>query len=303
MPPPKRHPPCILGTCCIPWTADFEFDAPTFRRSVQHQINSGIPDVYIFGTAGEGYAVTDSQFDEITRTFLDITPTGMVGLISLSLPTVIARIERAHSMGARRFQLSLPSWGALNDTEMQTFFQETCGRFPDCDFLHYNLMRTGRIITGTEYGALADLHPNLVASKNSTADEARLRSLMTDAPQLQHFITEGGFPTAAMMGECGFLISFTSTNFTRAAEFFQAGRRQDAAAMAAIAQDFPGLINAFKEAVAGSAHMDGAYDKLFCRVHDAYFPLRLLPPYASVSDSSFTHYLDLLRTNHPHWLP
>lgn len=303
MPPPKRHHPCILGTCCIPWTPGFEFDEPTFRRSVQHQINSGIRDVYIFGTAGEGYAVTESQFDTITRAFLDITPTGMVGLISLSLPTVISRIERARAMGARRFQLSLPSWGALNDTEMQTFFQETCGRFPDCQFLHYNLMRTGRIITGTEYGVLAERHQNLVATKNSTADEARLRSLIMDAPQLQHFITEGGFPAAAMMGECGFLISFTSTNFARAAEFFQAGRRQDAAAMAEIAKDFPDLINAFKEAVAGSAHMDGAFDKLFCRVHDHTFPLRLLPPYAGVSDEAFQHYVTLLRQHTPHWLP
>ncbi|MGV3661551.1 MAG: dihydrodipicolinate synthase family protein [Prosthecobacter sp.] len=299
----KRFHSCILGTCCVPWTAGYEFDEATFRRSVRHQIDSGIRDVYIFGTAGEGYAVTEAQFDEITRVFLDVTREGMVGLISLSLPTVIARIERARDMGARGFQLSLPSWGALNDPEMATFFQETCGRFPDCKFLHYNLMRTGRIITGTEYGVLAERHPNLVATKNSTADEARLRSLMTDAPQLQHFITEGGFPTAAMMGECGFLISFTSTNFARAAEFFAAGRRQDDAAMASIAKDFPGLINAFKEAVAGSAHMDGAYDKLFCRVHDDAFPLRLLPPYASVSEEAFQRYITLLRQNAPQWLP
>lgn len=300
---PKRHHPCILGTCCIPWTPAFEFDEPTFRRSVHHQINSGIRDVYIFGTAGEGYAVTESQFDTITRVFLDITPTGMVGLISLSLPTVIARIERAHAMGARRFQLSLPSWGALNDTEMHTFFQETCGRFPDCQFLHYNLLRTGRLLTGKTYGVLADRHPNLVATKNSTADEARLRSLMLDAPQLQHFITEGGFPFAAMLGECGFLISYTSTNFTRAVEFYQAGRRQDAAAMAAISTDFPILTDILKVAVAGSAHMDGAYDKLFCRLHDSTFPLRLLPPYASVSEEAFQEYITTLRQCVPHWLP
>lgn len=299
----KRFHSCVLGTCCVPWNARFEFDEATFRRSVRHQFDSGICDLYIFGTAGEGYAVTEAQFDEITRVFLDVTSEGMVGLISLSLSTVIARIERAREMGARRFQLSLPSWGTLNDAEIATFFQETCGRFLDCEFLHYNLMRTGRIITGAEYGVLAQRHPNLVATKNSTADEARLRSLMNDAPQLQHFITEGGFPIAAMMGECGFLISFTSTNFTRATEFFEAGRRQDATAMATIAQDFPRLISAFKEAVAGTAHMDGAFDKLFCRVHDGAFPLRLLPPYAGVSDEAFAYYVSLLRQNHPQWLP
>ena len=303
----KRYRPCILATCCVPWDEQFIFNEEVFRRSVRHLIAQGIRDLYIFGTAGEGYAVTESQFDEVTRVFLDETSgdgvQGMVGLISLSLPTVIGRIERAHAMGARRFQLSLPSWGVLRDAEMETFFRETCGRFPDCEFLHYNLMRTGRIITGAEYGRLAAQHPNLVATKNSTADEARLTSLMIEAPQLQHFITEGGFAKGALMGECGFLISFASTNFARAFDYFQAGRERDATKLASIASDFDGLIAAFKEAVGDSAHMDGAFDKMFCSIHDAAFPLRLLPPYESVSDERFDRYVELMRKNQPHWLP
>ena len=303
----KRYRPCILATCCVPWNARFDFDEDIFRRSVRHQIASGIRDLYIFGTAGEGYAVTERRFDEITRVFLDETNgegiQGMVGLISQSLPTVVERIWRAHDMGARRFQLSLPSWGVLNDAEVETFFRETCGRFSDCEFLHYNLMRTGRIIMGAEYGRLAELYPNLVATKNSTADVERLTSLMNDAPQLQHFITEGGFPIAAMMGECGFLISYTSTNFAKAAEFFEAGRARDEAKLALFTKDFPGLIAAFKEAVGDTAHMDGAFDKLFCRVHDPKFPLRLLPPYEGVSDERFDRYVELMREAHPDWLP
>lgn len=303
----KRHRPCILATCCVPWSERFAFEEAIFRRGVRHQIASGIRDLYIFGTAGEGYAVTERQFDEVTRVFLDETEDegiqGMVGLISLSLPTVIERIERACGMGARRFQISLPSWGVLSDDEVETFFRETCGRFPDCEFLHYNLMRTGRILTGAEYGRLAEAHPNLVATKNSTADVARLTSLMNDAPQLQHFITEGGFPIAAMMGECGFLISYTSTNFQRAAEFFRAGRAQDAERLEAIAADFPALIAAFKDAIGSAAHMDGAFDKLFCRIHDPEFPLRLLPPYAGASEAQFERYLDQLRRISPRWLP
>lgn len=303
----KRHPPCILATCCVPWDDHFEFLEDVFRRSVRHQIHSGLRHLYLFGTAGEGHAVTESQFDAITRVFLEITRNegvqGMVGLISLSLPTVIERIERARDMGARQFQLSLPSWGVLNDSELAAFFQETCGRFPDCEFLHYNLARAGRLITGAEYGRLAEHHPNLVATKNSTSDHARLQSLMQDAPQLQHFITESGFPIAAMMGECGFLISYTSTNYQRATEFFEAGRTQDGAKLAAISAEFPDLIATLKAAVGSAAHMDGAFDKMFCRLHHPDFPLRLLPPYACVSDEAFESYRERLRLAHPHWRP
>jgi dihydrodipicolinate synthase/N-acetylneuraminate lyase len=302
-----RYRAGILASCCVPWNERFEFEEAIFRRAVKHQITQGIRDLYIFGTAGEGYAVTETQFDAITQVFLDETNIdgvqSMVGLISQSLPVIIGRIERARDLGARRFQLSLPSWGVLNDMELKTFFRETCGRFPDCDFLHYNLMRAGRIITGAEYAVLAAEHENLVATKNSTADEARLASLMSAAPQLRHFITEGGFPIAVMMGECGFLVSFASTNFARARAFFAAGQAQDAVKLTAISQAFPGLIAAFKEAVGDTAHIDGAFDKLFCRIHDPDFPLRLLPPYAGVSEERFDRYVEALRMNHPEWLP
>ena len=50
-----------------------DFEEDIFRRSVQHLLMQGIRDLYIFGTAGEGYAVTERQFDEITRVFLEET--------------------------------------------------------------------------------------------------------------------------------------------------------------------------------------------------------------------------------------
>ncbi|MBI5801640.1 MAG: dihydrodipicolinate synthase family protein [Verrucomicrobia bacterium] len=291
----------------MPWRENDTFAEDIFRRSVRHLIAHGINDLYTFGTAGEGYGVTERQFDEVTCVFLDETRgdgvQGMVGLISLSLPTVIDRIERARGMGARRFQLSLPSWGALSDAEMRTFFRETCGRFPDCEFLHYNLMRTGRIITGTDYGRLAAEHPNLVATKNSTADEQRLRSLMQDAPQLQHFITEAGFAKAAELGECGLLISFASSNPALGLEYFRAGHERNFTLLREIEQELSVLASDLVATVAGGAHMDGAFDKMFCRLHDAGFPLRLLPPYASISDETFQRYAEVLRTKHSRWMP
>jgi dihydrodipicolinate synthase/N-acetylneuraminate lyase len=291
----------------VPWTADFELEEAVFRRFVRLLIAQGIRDLYIFGTAGEGYAVNESQFDEVTRVFLEETQgegvQPMIGLISLSLPTVIARIERARAMGARRFQISLPSWGALRDVEMDTFFRETCGRFPDCEFLHYNLARTGRIVTGQEYGRLAERHPNLVATKNSTPDEARLQSLMREAPQLQHFITEGGFAKAATMGECGFLISIASLNLALGRRYFEAGQTGDHVTLNQMAREFDAMVEGLKAVVGDEAHMDGAYDKMFCRVHDPEFPLRLLPPYASVSEKTFDRFVAHLRAHHPRWLP
>lgn len=303
----KRYRQCILATCCVPWREDFTFDEALFRAQVRHLIAGGIRDLYTFGTAGEGYAVTERQFDEITRVFLDATQIEgvqtMTGLISLSLPNIIERIERARDMGARRFQLSLPSWGKLSDTEVEVFFRETCGRFTDCEFLHYNLMRTHRIITPTEYGVLARRHPNLVATKNSTTDVERLRGLLTEAPELQHFITEGGFAEAAMMGECGFLVSLANSNLSLARAFFEAGKCRDQTFLKEMQRESSAIIAELLAFAKTEAHMDGAFDKMFVQLHMPDFPLRLLPPYAGVSEATMKRFTKLLDGKYSRWSP
>src|SRR6478672_1866179 len=145
----KRYSSCILATCCLPWNEDGTLAEEIFRCEIRNLRANLTQNLYIFGTAGEGYAVSETQFDQVVRIFCEETVDqklpGMVGVISLSLPTIIERIERALQMGIRHFQISLPSWGALSDSELKIFFNETCGRFPDCSFLHYNLLRTKRL--------------------------------------------------------------------------------------------------------------------------------------------------------------
>lgn len=302
----KRYRSSILATCCVPWHDDFTFAEDIFRHQVRHLIAHDISDLYIFGTAGEGYAVTDQQFDEITAVFLsEVSIEGvqnMIGVISLSLATVIERIERARGMGAKRFQLSLPSWGALRNSELDVFFRETCGRFPDCEFLHYNLQRSQRLITPSEYGRLAERHPNLVATKNSTTDRQRLRGLLSEAPQLQHFITEVGFAEAAMMGECGLLISIANTNLALARTYFEAGCRRDEALLSETSREASELITELLKLVGPDTHMDGAFDKLFSRINDPGFPLRLLPPYQCTTETVFNQFVQMLKEKYPRWI-
>ena len=303
-----RFPASALATCCVPWQPDHRFDESLFRRFVARLLSSGFHHLYLFGTAGEGYAVTDAQFLEITRAFHETTTAAghrpMVGLIHLSLPVILQRLERAHALGVRQFQISLPSWGVLRDVEVDRFFHEICDRFPDCDFLHYNLLRTGRLLTGTDYARLAERHPNLVATKNSTADPARLQSLFQDAPQLRHFITETGYAQACRLGDPGFLVSIASLQPALALDYFHAGQHKNFPVLDDLDAELQCLVKRMIEiAAADTAHMDGAYDKMFCRLLEPDFPLRLLPPYQAMSESTFEAFVTMLRTEHPRWLP
>ena len=302
-----RYPRTSLATCCIPWNENFDFDEVVFRASIANLVGSGLRDLYLFGTAGEGYAITETQFDRIVRVFADemaaCGATPMVGVLSLSLLAMIGRIERAMEMGVRDFQISLPSWGALNDTELKVFFDETCGRFPQCRFLHYNLLRAKRLMTAQEYSRLGDKHPNLVATKNSTNDMDRIRSLLEDAPQLRHFFTETGYAFGSQIGEPGFLVSIASSHPARALEYFRAGAERDANTLLKMQGELSAMVGGLFEDVGGAAHMDGAFDKIFCKLLNPDFPLRLLPPYQSASLAAFERYRDFLRRDFPQWLP
>ena len=302
----RRYPVGILAAACVPWNEDFTFAEDAFRRQVRHILGGLTRDLYIFGTAGEGYAVSERQFDEICRVFREETDhadvRAMVGVISLSLGTVIDRIGRAREQGFRHFQISLPSWGALSDGELRRFFKEVCDRFTDCAFLHYNLMRSKRLVTPDEYAILASEHPNLVATKNSTGDIARLLGLLRKAPQLTHFFTETGYAYASQLGDCGLLISMASTNFAAGKAYFQAGQSRDAASLLEMQSELTGLIEDMIGIVGPEAHMDGAFDKMFCRIHDPSFPLRLLPPYNGISDHTFEKVVMVIREKHSRWI-
>ncbi len=142
----KRYPSCIMATCCIPWDDGGRFAEAIFRRGVRGMLTRGTQHLYVFGTAGEGFAVTEQQFDQIVDAFAEEMRQGnaepMVGVIHLSLGTILERIERCRARGVRQFQISLPSWGALGDAELFEFFRQVCARFRDCQFIHYNLPRT-----------------------------------------------------------------------------------------------------------------------------------------------------------------
>jgi dihydrodipicolinate synthase/N-acetylneuraminate lyase len=303
-----RYPRTVLGTCCLPWRGDGVLDAPLFRRSIRNLIGAGLKDLYIFGTAGEGHTVTEAEFRDVTRIFVEtMVEAGgappMVGVISLSLPTVLERIACGVSLGVTVFQFCLPAWGAINDREVRRVFAEVCGSFPDRQFLHYNLARTGRLIRPEEYAELAEAHPNLVAVKYGLGDPETIAGLLREAPQLRHFFTEPGFYLGAPLGECGLLASIAASNPRRAWEYFNAGANGDQQRFTNLYRELMGMMSAVRRAAGGVGLNDGAYDKLIAKVAEPDFPLTLLPPYQSSTDNGYQRYVAELTADYPGWLP
>lgn len=303
----NKYKRCILATCTIPWTPKYELDEDVFRDQIRLILKHGTQSIYIFGTAGEGYAVSDCQFKRITHVFCDEMQSHsadpMVGIISLSVTTAIERIEYAYDLGARSFQLSLPSWGSCTWEEIRLFFNETCGRFSDCSFLHYNSSRSQRLITPDEYGCLSDEFPNFVATKNGAGSLPQIILLCRKAPNLRHFLTEFNFAQACLFGlDVGFLISIASMNWSIAKSFYQAGLDCQVDLLRSYIFELEEIHNKLFAVIGHQGHIDGVYDKVFSKCNDPRFSLRLLPPYRYANEETFDEFTGYIRKTYPNWL-
>ncbi|MFM8222026.1 MAG: hypothetical protein ACKOJF_24195, partial [Planctomycetaceae bacterium] len=116
-----------------------------------------------------------------------------------------------------------------------------------------------------------------------------------------HFLSEQGYVYGSQWGECGILASFVM-NWPRLQALYEAGRRGDVRTLVEIGREVDRLLATLFEAVP-AGRIDGTYDKLFEKLYDREFPLRLLPPYEGASDAEFAKFAQLLAERLPQWCP
>jgi dihydrodipicolinate synthase/N-acetylneuraminate lyase len=294
----------MVSVVC-PWDEAEQLHEPIFRREIRHALDAGFRQIYVFGTAGEGYAVDSARFRRVIEVFgdelagTDATP--MVGVIGLSTANVLERLAVAYDLGFRAFQVSLPSWSVLSDEEVITFLTTVCGAFPDAVFMHYNTARVGRIVDGALYRRLVDLVPNLVATKTMTSDVGVVAGVVREAPELMHFLTEQTIATGALHGEVALLGTFGGLAPKKSwaiVEAANAGRHREAAELGAW---FARLSDLVLAPFMADRRVDGAYDKLIERLSPGLenFPLRMLSPYRTISDDEADEAARLLREHLP----
>jgi dihydrodipicolinate synthase/N-acetylneuraminate lyase len=300
-----RYHQSILVSCEIPWDKDEHLMEAAFREEVRHILRH-FNNLYIFGTAGEGYAVDTAAFQRIVEIFYEETRGEnvfpQVGVIGFSTACIRERIAYAHKAGFRMFQISLPCWGALNDREMIRFFVDVCGAFPDARFLHYNLMRSKRVLTPEDYRRVADAVPNLAATKNTGTSVLTTAELMRLTPEIQHFFGEAMFPTGCLHGTCSLLSSFGPMLPEPAKQLFEYGRTRQTGRLFEFQKEYLEMVEQVIAPLRRQPLMDGAYDKVLVRLGGVEMPLRLLSPYESFSEETFEECRGILHSKFAKWL-
>lgn len=303
----KRFPKLLLCAACIPWKEDGQLDVPLFRKGVRLLCENGAGSIYLFGTAGEGYGVNREQYLQIVTEFMaemknfpDVIP--MVGVISLSMTEIKERIAMAAELGARYFQISFPSWGAVSDEEAFRFFQDVCGTFPDYKFMHYNnALRSKKRLTPKTYQRLAEKIPNLVAVKFIAPSFEEIQVFAQLDLPLRVFFLEYAYGYGSLVyPEFGYLASVTNCSYPVMRAYYEAGCKQDLDAVLRIHKDFPILYETLFTQCPGDK-IDAAYDKLFLQFAIAEFPARILPPYEGFAQAQVENFKAQLQAKLPHW--
>ena len=302
-----RYPQGVMVTAVSGWDEKENLLEDLFRECIRDYLVKGFKFIYIFGTAGEGYAVDTARFRQQVEIFREETAGkdihAQVGVIGLSTANIVERVAFAHDAGFREFQISFPCWGALDDDEVMTFFRDVCGAFPDSKFLHYNNPRAKRTMSGTDYARVTQEVPNLVATKNGGVDVAKVADLMTHAADLQHFWGECLYPYACLYGECSVLSSYGGCSPTKTWQLYEAGRAGNTAECFRIAQEFMDVwTEAFSPTDYRTDPIDPVWDKMLAKLAGLDIPLRLLSPYRCYPDEVYEQVKRILIEKYPEWL-
>lgn len=303
----KRFPQLLLCAACVPWTEDYQLDEPLFRKGVRLLCENGASSIYLFGTAGEGYAVDRTQYLQIVTAFMaemksypDVIP--MVGVISMSMTETMERIRLAGDLGVRYFQISFPSWGAVSDEEAVSFFKSVCGAFPDYKFMHYNnALRSKKRLSPGDYKRLVEEVPNLVAVKFIAPSFDEIHTFARLDLPLRVFFLEYAYGFGSLVyPEFGYLASITNCSYQMMRAYYRAGVAQDLDAILKIHKDFPVFYESLFSHCPGGK-IDSSYDKLFLQFSIPEFPARILPPYIGCTDAQVESFKADIQKKLPHW--
>lgn len=191
-----------------PFSAPGRVDGGAVVELLRRYRAAGLHGAYTTGTDGEMHVLDRPEFEALVDAFArGAEETGLpvqVGCTWSHTEGVIERARYARAKGIDRIQVALPAWVPLSDREMLSFFATLQDALPDVVLIHYNIARTGRFLTGSDYRSILGVCPNLAGSKHTGGDVASLIEIVQATPELNHFVVDGQIVPGALFGAQGF---------------------------------------------------------------------------------------------------
>ncbi len=275
----------------VAWDQNGLFLPNLFRKAIHILLQEGCDGLYLFGTSGEGYAVSDDEFTQIVDVFVDATAgfSGFrqIGCLGLSSDQVKHRCRIVAESGLQSVQITLPFWKELNDAELLRYFSDVCGSFPELSFLLYNNPRNKRRLKGKELEAIHEVTPNLHGAKTGSGTWLDFFELITESPSLVHFVTEAAFLFSYALGAVGLIPSSNYVFPKKTRAYYEAVTGNDLKTAHRLHKDIMHFFHKTATPLVQKGYIDGAIDKAYARIGGMDMPLNIKSPYIPLSNEDY----------------
>jgi dihydrodipicolinate synthase/N-acetylneuraminate lyase len=203
----------IIVPAITPLTKDFKLDATAvekiFASFYQHNISP-----FILGTTGESASLSSAVKTDYLKTVAKNKKPGTVLYAGVSSNVFDESVEFAKLCADNAVDAvaaTLPSYYALNNGQMQKYFEDLADAIP-LPMIIYNIPATTHMSIPLEVIDELSMHPNIVAVKDSERSEERLMKsleLWKDRRDFGHFLGWAAKSALALIGGSDGLIPST----------------------------------------------------------------------------------------------
>jgi len=184
-----------------PWDGEYELDEAALRHDVEYLCESPLTGLYTTDSTGEFYTLEFEEFCRLVDVVLDVAgPTETPVQINCTWTNqrgALRRAEYAAEQGADAVRFAFPYWHDLTIEEAIRFVEKIARAAEPAPLVHYNIPRSTPVFGAEEYRRLVDRVPSLIGTK-SPLDESSVLEMLTEVPELRHFVGDHQF--VALMG-------------------------------------------------------------------------------------------------------
>lgn len=174
------HPQGIIPAMVTPFTADGELNEPAVRRLIDRLLAAGVHGLFVLGTNGEFFAMTEDEKVELVRMAADqiggrVPLYAGAGAITTAETVRLAR--RLRQAGADALSVITPYFVPVSQSELQAHY-EAVAAAAELPIVLYNIpARTGVVLEAGTVESLSRL-PNVVGVKDSSGNFEHILQLI-----------------------------------------------------------------------------------------------------------------------------
>lgn len=163
----------IIPALVTPMNDDESINEDGLRRIIEYVIEGGVHGIFVCGSQGESYALTDDEKRQVISTAIDASAGRVpiyVGTGMITTSESVKMTKMAKELGADAVSVITPYFISLSQKELIDHYKLIAESANDMPVLLYNNpMRTGINITVETVVKLAEVQ-NIVGMKDSSAD-------------------------------------------------------------------------------------------------------------------------------------